>query len=104
MDDPRSGPANAAGAPRALELSVWIEHFEPLIGRIGPVAGPLTPFSGWVALAEALDGIDQGAGTAVLIEGPAGIGKSRLVTEAAALAKARGLRVLRARGESLSTM
>lgn len=39
-----------------------------------------------------------GAGSLIVIEGPAGIGKSRLLAEACAFAEADGLQVLRARG------
>jgi len=46
------------------------------------------------ALGQAL----EGAGSVLVIEGPAGIGKSRLLAEACALAEADGLQVLRARG------
>ena len=43
----------------------------------------------------------SGAGGLVVIEGPAGIGKSRLLAEAAAMAAARGMTVLTARGIDL---
>ena len=42
-----------------------------------------------------------GGGRAALIEGPAGIGKSRLLAEARAMAMAEGFRVLTARGSEL---
>ncbi len=48
-------------------------------------------------LATALDGAGRGVGTGVLIEAPAGLGKTRLLDEAAALADAQGVRVMRAR-------
>ncbi|HEY8582426.1 MAG TPA: ATP-binding protein, partial [Capillimicrobium sp.] len=49
-------------------------------------------------IAELLDGLAGGAGGAVLLDGPAGIGKSTLLDEAASRAAASGARVLRARG------
>jgi DNA-binding CsgD family transcriptional regulator len=47
-------------------------------------------------LSEALDGAVRGTGCVVLVEGPAGIGKSRLLAEA--IASADGIAVLAARG------
>lgn len=52
-------------------------------------------------LAAALRGAAGGPGAAVLIEGPAGAGKSTLVDWSAAAARARGLTVLRAVGSAL---
>nr|MDQ5808316.1 AAA family ATPase [Actinomycetota bacterium] len=46
-------------------------------------------------------GAGRGEGRLVLVEGPAGIGKSRLLAEARARARAAGLRVLAARGGEL---
>lgn len=45
-----------------------------------------------------LDRIDAGAGSVVVVEGPAGIGKSELLAAACADARARGIGVLIARG------
>nr|MDQ3642213.1 AAA family ATPase [Actinomycetota bacterium] len=52
-------------------------------------------------LARAIDGAYSGAGAFVLVEGPAGIGKSRLLEAGRAAAEERGVRVLRARGGEL---
>ena len=52
-------------------------------------------------LGAALDDADEGPGSLVFVEGPAGIGKSRLVEAAADLARARGMDVLSARGGEL---
>jgi hypothetical protein len=49
-------------------------------------------------LARAVAGLARGEGAAVLVEGPAGIGKTCLLDAAAADARARGWTVLRARG------
>jgi predicted ATPase len=53
------------------------------------------------ALGEAVARTREGAGSALLIEAPAGVGKSRLVATARALGREAGLRVLEARGAVL---
>jgi len=53
------------------------------------------------ALEAALGNSEMGQGGIVLVEAAAGLGKSRLLDEAAALAAARGVRVLSARGRDL---
>lgn len=53
------------------------------------------------ALAEALDLATAGTGSAVIVEGPPGIGKSILLTAARRQAEERGLEVLQARGLEL---
>jgi DNA-binding CsgD family transcriptional regulator len=53
------------------------------------------------ALEAAIGVADQGAGRLVVVEGPAGIGKSRLLAAAAQRAQEQGLRVLVARGSEL---
>ena len=50
------------------------------------------------ALRRAVERAHEGAGGCVLIEGPAGVGKSRLMASGRALAREAGLRVLEARG------
>ena len=52
-------------------------------------------------LHRAVDDLVGGRAACVLVEGPAGIGKSRLLVEAARLAAAGGARVLSARGSPL---
>ena len=52
-------------------------------------------------VAGALDGATGEAGRLLVIEGEPGTGKTRLVEEAAAMADARGMRTLRARGAEL---
>jgi DNA-binding CsgD family transcriptional regulator len=53
------------------------------------------------ALTALLDGLVEGNARTALIEGPAGIGKTRLLTELKGAAAARGIRVLTARGSEL---
>jgi predicted negative regulator of RcsB-dependent stress response len=53
------------------------------------------------ALRRMVDDLDTGASGCVLVEGPAGIGKTRLLGEAVRLAKAAGVTVLSARGSQL---
>ena len=53
------------------------------------------------ALSQALAAARHGAGGLVLLEGPAGIGKSRLLAEARTMADALGMTVLTARGIDL---
>ena len=48
-----------------------------------------------------IDAAPRGAGALLVVEGPAGIGKSRLLAEASAHAEHAGLQVLRARGGAL---
>ncbi|MEX0790451.1 MAG: AAA family ATPase, partial [Actinomycetota bacterium] len=55
------------------------------------------------AIADALDRLEQGTGSFFVIEGPAGIGKSRLVAAAGKLARGRGVEVLSARGTELES-
>lgn len=63
----------------------------PLLEREEEVAG----------IDVALTGATGGSGTIIVLEGPAGIGKSRLLAEADARAGKAGMRVLRARGGEL---
>ena len=52
-------------------------------------------------LARAMAGAREGAGRVVLVEGPAGVGKSRLLANVRASAREAGLQVLAARGAVL---
>lgn len=54
-------------------------------------------------VSEALDAAIQGAGMTLLVEGPAGIGKTSILADARALAVGRGMRVLHARGTQLES-
>lgn len=40
---------------RRIRLTLEIYPGEPMAGQVGPSAGPLEPFSGWIGLAAALD-------------------------------------------------
>lgn len=77
------------------------------------IAGPTSnPPSGRVRLFErerelaafdaAFDAAAAGHGSLLVVDGPAGLGKSSLLTAACERADARGLRVLRARGDTLA--
>jgi len=74
---------------------------------VGPSTGRLDvggqglvtpPIRGWVdelkVIGALLTAITQGRGGFLVIEGPPGIGKSRLLTEVMALADKRGVRIL----------
>src|SRR3954469_13833708 len=76
----------------------------PLGSWRGPVTAVPAIFERAVELATLDDCLAQtaaGSGRAVMIAGSAGIGKSRLLAEAAEAAAGRGFRVLRARGSEL---
>ena len=70
-------------------------------GTGGPGAGLYEREAELAALSAALAEARAGTGGLVVVEGPAGIGKSRLLAEARAAAAARGMTVLTARGTDL---
>jgi DNA-binding CsgD family transcriptional regulator len=77
---------------------------EPETDRAGAGAGREAIYEREAELAElsaALTAARAGAGRLVVIEGPAGIGKSRLLAEAHAMAETQGMAVLAARGIEL---
>jgi DNA-binding CsgD family transcriptional regulator len=55
----------------------------------------------FAVLAHGIDAALEGDGSAIYLEGEAGIGKTELVAAVASMANRRGLRVLRARGDEL---
>lgn len=68
----------------------------------GPVAPTLVERDRELtASAAVLDAAVEGAGRALVVEGDAGVGKTRLLAEVARLAESRGIRSLRARGAEL---
>jgi DNA-binding CsgD family transcriptional regulator len=72
------------------------------ISSKAPVAPPLVERDAELAaIARVLDGSLAGAGRALVIDGEAGAGKTRLLAEAETLAEERGLECLRARGADL---
>ena len=75
------------------------------LSGLGPSATPSTPVRGREpeveALGEALDRVSAGRSAMVLIEGEAGIGKTRLLDGALEEARAQGMQVARARAEEL---
>jgi hypothetical protein len=67
----------------------------------GPWAGLYEREDELAALSEALSEARAGTGGLVVVEGPAGIGKSRLLAEPRPAAASRGMTVLTARGTDL---
>jgi predicted ATPase len=71
------------------------------MGMSAPASRTLGRESETRALAEALDRVASGASAIVLIEGEAGIGKTRLLQDALGDARARGMQVIAGRAEEL---
>src|SRR5262245_15538695 len=71
--------------------TVGVAKSTPLIERADELA----------AVESALDQACTGTGSFIVVEGPAGMGKTALLTGARAAAEARGMRVLRSRGAEL---
>ncbi|MGI8594407.1 MAG: AAA family ATPase [Solirubrobacteraceae bacterium] len=67
-------------------------------GGTGRSTGLLEREAEMSRICSALDDVSRGEGALLVIEGPAGIGKSRLLAEACGHAEPAGLQVLRARG------
>jgi DNA-binding CsgD family transcriptional regulator len=72
----------------------------PLAGRPGDAL--LERERELAAIAAALDTLRDGAGAAVVVEGPAGMGKSRLISEGLREAERRGVPVVAVRGSELT--
>ncbi len=97
-----------SGAPQGCPLGLWLGTsvlctVVGLCGRSGarvdsgvrsdlPSGRPVDRDSELVALERALAAVCAGAGSGVLLQSPAGLGKSRLLDEAVTLAAARGVR------------
>ncbi|MCU1595865.1 MAG: Tetratricopeptide 4 [Frankiales bacterium] len=95
---------------RELEQQVLEQSLAVPRQRSAPSAGLTTSVEDLVdrdaelrLLASAVDGASAGSSQVVVVEGPAGIGKSRLLVETRALAQQRGLPVLVARGSQLES-
>lgn len=71
------------------------------MGTLAPAARTLGRGAETRALVEALDRVAAGASAIVLIEGEAGIGKTRLLQDALQDARARGMQVVAGRAEEL---
>jgi len=84
----RHGPAAVLAAPT---LFAGAAASCPLVGRRAEVAG----------LTAALEAVEAGANRILIVEGEAGIGKSRLVVELTRLARERGLAWLLGAGQSI---
>jgi class 3 adenylate cyclase/DNA-binding CsgD family transcriptional regulator len=97
------GRVRLRGFPERWRLHEVVWHDEP------PAGGPpeLTPFVGRAAelarLHRVLDSVASGRGAVVLIRGEAGIGKTRLATEALDQARSRGWRILTGQASPLGT-
>jgi DNA-binding SARP family transcriptional activator/tetratricopeptide (TPR) repeat protein len=87
---PAASPAQSGAVPPARPLMVTTNPSD-LVDRQHELK----------ALTQALNDVRAGSGGTVLIEGSAGIGKTRLLIEAGRLATATGVRVLSARGSEL---
>ena len=76
---------------------LWRSTPEPVVDIVARVATVQSPFSGREAqmamLREQLDRASSGVGSVVLVEGEAGMGKSRLLEEVAVVARRRHFRV-----------
>ncbi len=84
-------PASAPWSPSPDLAPARHPVFADLVDRVAESA----------ILQRAIDGLIEGTPGCVLIEGPAGIGKSRLLAEASRLAEGGGVRVVSARGSPL---
>ena len=90
-----------------MEIHIILDRLEPPDGRLR-VMGTLAPVPGirgratetWI-LGEALDRVASGRPAVVLIEGEAGIGKTRLLDEALADTRSRDMQVAAGRAEEL---
>jgi DNA-binding SARP family transcriptional activator/tetratricopeptide (TPR) repeat protein len=97
------GPALRALEDQVLAQAPELQPAVP-VARAAPAPAPedlLDRDRELAAVRAALDDLAAGEPRLVLVEGPPGIGKSRLLAEARRLAAARGLRVLTARGSQL---
>ncbi|WP_447040900.1 AAA family ATPase [Streptomyces sp. DSM 118878] len=75
-------------------MSVNRETTRTVPGDLGRVRAPLHGRDAELAFIEArLDALDRGEGGIIRVEGPVGIGRSRILAEAAAAAERRGTRV-----------
>jgi DNA-binding CsgD family transcriptional regulator len=90
------GKADASGEADASGDSLKV-------GESGPAQRLLERERELAAISGSLDRARRGVGSTVLIEGPAGIGKTRLLDAAAELAERGGARVLRARASELES-
>ncbi len=70
---------------------------------MNPITGALERELELAHIVSALDAAADGRGSAVVIEGPAGIGKTRLVQDTRAMAKARGFGRIQATGDELES-
>lgn len=77
-----------AGGVSVNRLTTW-----PFLADVEGAGTPVRGRAEELAFVEArLDALARGAGGIVLVEGPAGIGRSRMLAEASASAKRRGMR------------
>jgi DNA-binding CsgD family transcriptional regulator len=100
-DNPTAGDrADAPASATTMRSAVWSQ--EVAIGSAGPGAGRLRERSEELrAIDAALTRARGGEGSLLLVEGPAGIGKTRLLEAARRRARELGVTVLSARGAEL---
>lgn len=88
---PAKGKAEPVTVWSAVGSAADMQDVSPMVGREEELA----------RLAARLDGLQRGSGGLVLVEGEAGIGKSRLVTEMVSLAQGRGITAAVAAGDAI---
>ncbi len=97
-------PSLVVPRQHAREEPVPVDRVTPATSAApspGPSAGLLDRDRELAALVQSLDDLAEGRHGLLLVEGPAGIGKSRLLGEARRMAADRGVHVLSARGSQL---
>ena len=115
LDGRRDGPA-AGVANSAADMPPWSRPARPIASGATPIRTPnfvmdsqtpakdpnlLEREAELEALDRALAAAVEGRGSVVAVEGPPGIGKSRLVTSCAELARARGMYTVSVRATEL---
>ena len=88
--------------PRLAARACWpASQYHPVMGALAPVARICGREDEIQALGEALDRVAAGGPAIVLVEGEAGIGKTRLLADVLQDARGRGMQVAEGRAEEL---